>query len=83
MTCHDVIRQISDYLDLEVDAEVRLRLEEHFAGCRQCTAIFDGTRNLILLMGDDRVLALPAVALPENFGDRLREKFASHFEHDA
>lgn len=82
MTCHDVIRQISDYLDLEIDAEARRLLDDHFAGCRHCTAIFDGTRNLLLLMGDDRVFALPAFALPENFGDRLRERFANHLQRD-
>ena len=83
MTCKDVIRQISDYLDLEIDPEGRIRLEEHFAGCRHCTAIFDGARNLILLMGDDRVLALPVFDLPENFAERLRQKFANHLERDA
>ena len=83
MTCKDVIRQISDYLDLEIDAAARRRLEEHFAGCCHCTAIFDGTRNLILLLGDDRILALPVLALPENFGDRLREKFATQLQRDA
>ena len=72
MSCKDVIRQISDYLEAELDAETRQRLEEHFAGCQHCAAILDGIRNVILLVGDDRVFELPA-----QFGVRLRERLES------
>ncbi len=72
MTCRDVIRQISDYLDSELDAETRQRVEEHFAGCQHCTAILDGTRNVIQLVGDGRVFELPA-----QFGARLRQRLSS------
>ncbi len=69
MTCKEVIRRISDYLDSDLDAELQQRLEEHFAGCPHCTAILDGARNVIRLVGDDRVFELPA-----QFGERLRER---------
>ena len=72
LTCKEVIRQISEYLDAGVDAQTRERLEEHFAGCDHCTAILDGTRNVIRLVGDDRVFELPA-----QFGTRLRERLSS------
>ena len=61
--------QISAYLDADLDEETRRWLEEHFAACRRCTAILDGTRNVILLVADDRLFALPA-----NFEGTLREK---------
>ena len=64
-----MIRQISEYLDAGVDAPTRERLEQHFAGCDHCTAILDGTRNVVRLVGDDRVFELPT-----HFGTRLRER---------
>jgi len=69
VTCKEVIRRISDYLDSDLDAEMQQHLEEHFAGCQHCTAILDGARNVIRLVGDDRVFELPA-----QFGERLRER---------
>jgi anti-sigma factor (TIGR02949 family) len=72
LTCKEVIRQISEYLDAGLDAETRQRLEDHFAGCQHCKAILDGARNVIRLVGDDRVFELPA-----QFGVRLRERLKS------
>ena len=69
LTCKEVMRQISAYLDSDLDAGTRRWMEEHFADCQRCTAILDGTRNVILLVGDDRLFVLPA-----NFEERLREK---------
>ena len=69
LTCQEVVRQISAYLDADLDAQTRRWLEEHCAACQRCTAIVDGTRNVILLVGDDRLFVLPA-----NFEERLRER---------
>ncbi|MGH9556898.1 MAG: hypothetical protein ACRD2Y_13855 [Terriglobales bacterium] len=43
-------------------------LERHFSKCRHCTAVLDGTKNVILLSGDERTFALP-----EGFSLRLKE----------
>jgi hypothetical protein len=72
LTCKEVIRQISEYVDAGLDADTLRRLEQHFAGCRHCSAILDGTRNVIRLMGDGRSFELPA-----HFDARLRERLKS------
>jgi predicted anti-sigma-YlaC factor YlaD len=69
MTCEEVWRDISDYVDDELDPKQRTALEEHFAICRQCAAVLEGTCNVIRLYRDERVLAPP-----RGFHDRLHAR---------
>ena len=66
ITCEEVWRDISDYIDDELGPKQRAALDEHFASCRHCTAILEGTCNVIRLYRDERVLAPP-----QGFRDRL------------
>ena len=67
ITCEEVWRDISDYVDDELDQKQRAVLEEHLAKCRHCAAVLEGTCNVIRLYRDERVLAPP-----KGFHDRLR-----------
>ena len=40
--CMHVFREISNYLEGEVDAATRSRMEAHFKVCAHCTLIGDG-----------------------------------------
>ena len=60
ISCEEVWREISKYLDGEISQEMRARMEEHFKGCKHCTAVLDGTRNVVQLVGDARAFELPA-----------------------
>jgi hypothetical protein len=57
--CEEVLREISNYVDGEIDAELRARMEAHFKECARCLAVLDGTRNVVLLIGDDRAFDVP------------------------
>jgi hypothetical protein len=57
--CEEVWREISNYLEGEVDPALRATMEEHFHGCKHCTAVLDGTRNVIQLYGDERMIEVP------------------------
>jgi anti-sigma factor RsiW len=69
ISCLEVWREISNYVDGEVDAELRARLEAHFKVCAHCTAILDGTRNVVKLVGDG-----VEYELPDGFSQRLYRK---------
>lgn len=69
ISCLDVIREISNYVDLAVDPGLRSRMEAHMAKCAHCTAILDGTQNVIRLAGDGRVFEVPA-----GFSERLKSR---------
>jgi anti-sigma factor RsiW len=69
ISCVEVWREISNYLEGEIDPELRRRMEEHFRGCEHCTAILDGTRNVVRLVGDGQTFDLP-----EGFSERMRKR---------
>jgi hypothetical protein len=59
VSCEEVWREVSNYLDGEVAPELRAAIEEHCRGCKRCTAVVDGTRNVVRLYGDERMLEVP------------------------
>jgi hypothetical protein len=48
---------------------MRERMEAHFKACAHCTAILDGTRNVVGLVGDGRLFRMP-----DGFSNRLYKK---------
>jgi len=69
ISCEEVWRDISDYIDEDLDPVQRASLDQHFAECRHCTALLDGTRNVIGLYRDERLLAPP-----DGFHERLYQR---------
>lgn len=67
--CEDVWREVSNYLEGDIDPGLRAAIEEHLRGCRHCMAVLDGTRNVIQVYGDERMYELPA-----GFSQRLQKK---------
>jgi len=72
ISCYHVWREISNYLEGEIDPELRRRMEEHFQGCEHCLAVLDGTKNVLKLIGDGRTFELPS-----GFSDRLKKRLES------
>jgi hypothetical protein len=69
ISCVEIWREISNYLEGEISAELRDRMQAHFEVCKHCSAVLDGTRNVVELVGDGRVFPLP-----EGFSRRLYMK---------
>lgn len=65
--CEQVWREISNYLDGQVDHALRDAMEAHIAGCSKCKSVLDGTRNIVSLYSDDRMYPVPL-----GFSSRLR-----------
>jgi len=59
ISCQDVWRDISDYIDEDLNPTQRATLDQHFAECLHCSALLDSMRNVIALYRDERVLAPP------------------------
>lgn len=72
ISCEEVWKEISDYIDDELEPGLRERMRRHFQQCDHCTAILDGTRNVVQLVGDDRAFSLPA-----GFSERLRRRLVN------
>jgi hypothetical protein len=69
VSCEEVWREISNYLDQDLEPGLRAALEEHFRECKSCTAIRDGTRNVVNLYGDPQMFELPL-----GFSQRLHRR---------
>jgi len=70
--CEEVWRQISNYLDDELDPGLRAVMAAHFKGCAHCSAVLDGARNVIKLVGDGRAFDIPARGLYKKLNEHLR-----------
>jgi hypothetical protein len=69
VVCEDVWREVSNYFDGELAPELRAGFEEHVRGCKRCSAVVDGTRNVIRLYSDPRMLEMPL-----GFSRRLHQR---------
>lgn len=73
VNCEQVWREISNYLEGEVDATLHTAMDEHFRTCQRCSSVLEGTRNVIRLYADERMIEAPA-----GFGRRLEKRLAQN-----
>jgi hypothetical protein len=73
ISCLEVWKEISNYIDNDVEPEIRARMEAHFKACAHCTAILDGTRNVVKLVGDGMEYKVPE-GFSRRLYDRIRDK---------
>lgn len=71
--CKHVWEHISAYIDGEVEPGLRAEIDKHLETCEICSAVLDSTRNVVVLMADDRVFELPA-GMSERLHKRLDEE---------
>ena len=74
--CLEVWRQISNYLEGEVDSALRASMASHFKDCAHCSAVLDGTRNVMKLVGDGKAFEIPAGA-SQRFYKKLNDHLAA------
>ena len=70
--CEEVWRHISNYIDGTVDPDVRANMVGHFKDCAHCTAVLDGTRNVVKLVGDGKAFEIPA-SMSKRFYTKLND----------
>jgi Putative zinc-finger len=75
LNCKEVWKELSNYIDNDISPELREELEAHLSQCRHCAAIVDGTRNVLVLIADDRVFPLPV-----GFSERLHLRLQRELE---
>jgi len=71
VNCKQVWQEVSNYLEGEITPDLRAAMEAHFRECKHCTAVLDGTKNIVHLYADDRLIELPA-----GFSARWQRKLA-------
>ncbi len=71
ISCLEVIRELSNYIDQDVAADLKAQIEAHLPTCKHCSAVYDGSRNVVRLIADDR-----SFDLPSGFSQRLRNRLS-------
>jgi Putative zinc-finger len=71
VNCEQVWREVSNYLEGEVDPTLRSAMDEHVRTCARCKSVMAGTRNVVALYGDERMLDVPS-----GFSRRLKKRLA-------
>ena len=66
ISCKHVWQEISNFIEGEVDAELRARIAAHLKECNHCSAVYDGTTNVLRLVADGQILEVP-----DNFSTKL------------
>ena len=70
LNCKHVWAHISEYIDDSVSPQLRADIERHLEHCEICSAILDSTRNILILIADERTFELP-LGYRERLHDRL------------
>jgi hypothetical protein len=73
LNCEQVQHEISNYVDGDVNAELRSSMDEHFKTCARCSSVVAGVRNVVQLYGDERMLEVPA-----GYSRRLEKRLATN-----
>ncbi|MBI3934570.1 MAG: zf-HC2 domain-containing protein [Acidobacteria bacterium] len=73
--CKKIILELSNYLDNELDAGLRLELEEHMGRCPDCRVIIDTTRQTIQIYR-----GCEPYPLPPSLHDRLQQAVRAHYQ---
>ena len=72
--CDEVLRELSNYLDREVSAELRRQIEEHLQACDNCTVLVNTTRKTLSLVANSAIFELPS-----GVSQRLMERLAGQW----
>lgn len=71
--CQQIRKELTNYIEGDLTPHMRDRIKRHLEGCRHCTAIYDGARNIVHLLGDER-----SIELPHGFSERLFDRLTIH-----
>ncbi len=66
VSCKTIIANLSAYLDGDAAPEMRQKVERHLRGCHRCSAVYDSTRKMLVITGDERIFEIPS-----GFSERL------------
>ena len=76
MNCKGVIREISDYLDGELELSAKQELEHHLEDCGDCKMVVDQTRLAVDVFCDSEPIELPP-DVKSRLHDALRRKLSA------
>ena len=59
LDCYRVRRELVNWMEGDLTADLRAQVDLHLQNCQHCTAVYDGARNVVRLLNDKKALELP------------------------
>ncbi len=59
MTCSEFLKELTDYLDEQMDAQTKAELEDHLQWCHNCYVVCNTTKMTIEIYRDSHLYELP------------------------
>lgn len=75
MKCSDFLKELSDYLDNNMDTATKAELEEHLQWCHNCYVVCNTTKSTIEIYRGSELYELP-----EDLRGRLQKAIVSKCE---
>jgi anti-sigma factor RsiW len=75
LNCKGVIREISNYIDGELELPTRQELERHLEHCGECNLVVNQTRLTVEIFCDSKPIELPG-EVKSRLHDALRRKLS-------
>lgn len=72
MECEDLLTYLSDYIDQNLDGELRADAQEHLATCHNCRVVLDTTQQMIFLYQRQGQRSIPAARRQRLFNELQR-----------
>jgi anti-sigma factor RsiW len=73
LNCKGVIREISDYIDGDLEAAMKQEIERHLADCEECEMVINQTKLTVDIFCDSQPVELPT-DVRSRLHDALRRK---------
>jgi anti-sigma factor RsiW len=75
LNCEATIREISNYIDGELEPSVKQEIERHLDHCQDCKLVVDQTKLTVDIFCDSKPVELPA-DVQSRLHEALRRKFS-------
>ncbi len=60
MNCRNVVKELSSYLEEDLDSNLRAAIERHLSNCEDCRLVVDTTKKTIQIFCNAEPAPLPA-----------------------
>jgi predicted anti-sigma-YlaC factor YlaD len=57
--CKDIVKELADYLDEDLDPDLRASIEQHLEKCKDCRLVVDTTKQTIQIYCNSEPAPLP------------------------
>jgi anti-sigma factor (TIGR02949 family) len=78
-TCKDFLRELSDYLDEQLDPETKVELDQHVKECPNCWVVLDTTQKTVKIYKNCEAQEVPQ-GLQSRLMSALQEKMKARRE---